>query len=296
MTTHKQALRAALQVARGNRKKRSAVVTGLVMLGGCGGESGDTSNQQDATLSSANDAAPMNNDAEALVDALDQAAEDSLSAEVEARADSASTQEVSGPDGESSPEPGDAGALLEDATQSDADTISADDVSTPGDIGPSTDDASSSDAGDEEESDVVECLDTCWQPNGVSCNEHMDCAVPEPIVGSCAASGEECIYNFECEESNDCVGGMPSVFPSLDPETGELYPYSSGVACFNGVCHEGDQISTEAQACCSFSFSDNLPWCDDLSAPLGGCTPWGPPAPPVHDGQTLAQRVKQWLS
>jgi len=291
-TTHKQALRAALQVARGNRKQRGAVVTGLVMLGGCGGDDVAQSSQEDAELSSATDVSQTSNDVEALVDSLDQAAADTLSQDVEAEVDTAALEEDIGAIETQSDALAEdsSGSESSDATESVDDAMAMDDVSSAEDV------TASADTAVEEESDVVECLDSCWKPNGKECNEHMDCAVPEDIIGACAGSEEECVYDFECQESGDCVGGMPSVYPNLDPETGELYEFSSGVACFDGVCHEGDQISAEAQACCSFQFSETLPWCDELSAPLGGCTPWGPPAPPSYDGTTLAQRMKQWLS
>ena len=42
--THERALRAALQVARGNRKQTAAAVTGLAMLTGCSNDTGAAAN------------------------------------------------------------------------------------------------------------------------------------------------------------------------------------------------------------------------------------------------------------
>ena len=300
--THKQALRAALQVARGNRRQATAAVTGLVMLGGCGGDAdGQATPQQDAEVTSEDAEARAANDVEALVDALDEAAQDTLEGVAEDAQSEEADQSVTDEDALTADAANASDDVEREGPASDAsgveDTMGSGDVSTA--PGPD-DDASASDSGVEAESDSEEvaCIDSCWQPNGVTCAEHMDCAVPEDIVGACSLSEEPCVYDFECiEEGEECVGAKPSVYPDIDPETGDITPYSSGVACFDGVCHEGSQISKAAQACCGFGGGEEeLPFCEDLSAPLGGCTPWGPPAPPSHDGTTLAMRMKRWLS
>ena len=288
-TTHDQALRAALQVARGNRRHTAAAVTGLVMLGGCGGDGDPIDNTPyDPDASTVTDASSTAGDAQALVDSLDEAAQDALQAEVEATEDaSAAPEEVTEDAG--TVEPTDASvvadaAMTDDATETDAsaamgDAMTAEDTSSEGD-----------------DADVVECINGCWQPNGKTCTEHMDCAVLEDTIGACSVSGDECVQDWQCPEGEVCEGGEQAISPNIDPVTGELYEFSSGVACFDGMCHEGDQISAAAQACCSFGGEDQLPWCENLEAPLGGCTPWGPPAPPAHDGSTLAQRIQRWLS
>ena len=66
-TTHDQALRAALQVARGNRRHTAAAVTGLVMLGGCGGDGDPIDNTpDDPDTSTVTDASSTAGDAQAF--------------------------------------------------------------------------------------------------------------------------------------------------------------------------------------------------------------------------------------
>ena len=291
-TTHDQALRAALQVARGNRRHTAAAVTGLVMLGGCGGDGDPINNTpDDPDTSTVNDASSTAGDAQALVDSLDEAAQDALQAEVEATEDaSAAPEEVTEDAGTADAAVVADAAMPEDVTEAHdsvmiGDAVTADDTTAEGDA------ESEGDA-----ADVVECINGCWQPNGKTCTEHMDCAVLEDTIGACSVSGDECVQDWQCPEGEVCEGGEQAISPNIDPVTGELYEFSSGVACFDGMCHEGDQISAAAQACCSFGGEDQLPWCENLEAPPGGCTPWGPPAPPAHDGSTLAQRMQRWLS
>jgi hypothetical protein len=287
--THDQALRAALQVARGNRRQTAAAATGLIMLGGCGDVS-DTTNSPDDVVDSA-DVASTSGDAEALVDALDMAAEDALGAEVQATEDTSTAPEPDVATDASATETADVESVdaagLADAAATE-DTTAMHDGMTASDDGVEGDAEGEADA-------AVECIDGCWQPNGTACTEHMDCAVLEDVIGACTASGEECVQDWQCLEGEVCEGGAQAISPNLDPETGELYEFSSGVACFDGMCHEGAQISAAAQACCSFGGEEQLPWCDE-QAILGGCTPWGPPAPPAYDGTTLAQRMQRWLS
>lgn len=296
-TTHDQALRAALQVARGNRRQTAAAVTGLVMLGGCGDSAESTNTGPDETDAAVTvDDASTSGDAEALVDALDMAAEDALEAEVQATEDAVEATEADAGTTEAADVESDDAATMADATAAE-DAAGTDAVEGMHDGVQAGDDASTADAESEADTaDVVECINGCWQPNGKTCTEHMDCAVLEDTIGACSASGDECVQDWQCPEGEVCEGGEQAISPNIDPVTGELYEYSSGVACFDGMCHEGDQISAAAQACCSFGGEDQLPWCDNLEAPLGGCTPWGPPAPPAYDGTTLAQRMQRWLS
>jgi hypothetical protein len=300
-TTHDQALRAALQVARGNRRQTAAAVTGLVMLGGCG-DSVDTANTGTDEPDTAVTAGDTNTtgDAGALVDALDMAAEDALEAEVQTIGDTSTAPAADVTTDASATETPDVESV--DAA-GPADAMTTEDATAMHDGMTASDDASAMDAEAEGDAvsevdgaDVIECINGCWEPNGTTCTEHMDCAVPEDIIGACAGSGDPCVYVWECVEGEVCEGGKAAITPNLDPETGELYQFSSGVACFDGMCHEGDQISAAAQACCSVGGEEALPWCDDLQAPPGGCTPWGPPAPPAYDGTTLAQRMQRWLS
>ena len=301
--THKQALRAALQVARGNRKHTTAAVTGLIMLGGCG-DSGPSASSEGSETPSADAATSAESTVDTLVDALDEAAEDALSAEVSAQ-DIAVNEADPGPalpDDDDTSTQAASDTLVNDVqesedTESTVDSTTADDTSSASDAAQTPDSGAEGDSSEATDATEPECIDSCWQPNDVSCNEHMDCAIPEDIVGECAISKAPCVYAFECaEEGDSCEGGKPSVFPEIDPETGDIYPFSSGVACFDGMCHEGAQISAAAQACCGFGGGDEaLPWCDDAPTLPGGCTPWGPPAPPVHDGMTLAERMTRWL-
>lgn len=257
--THERALRAALQVARGNRKQAAAALTGVAMLTGCG--SGD-----DSGTDTTGDSPPVVDgqngggaDAvQSLVDAMDAAASEEM--------DGATSQEMDG------------------ALSQEMDMVAVQEA------GPSE--------GDVAEQDAMACIDSCWQPNGTECTVHSDCNVPE-VLGTCEVTGTPCNWGDQaCPDGELCEDYEQAKEVYLNPETGEPYEFNTELKCMDGMCHEGDSFSAAAQACCGWGGGEeeSLPWCDELAAPMPGCTPWGPPAPPAHDGTTLAQRMERWLS
>ncbi len=256
--THERALRAALQVARGNRKQTAAALTGVAMLTGCGGgggATGDTTDDSSPTVEADGATGTATDAVQGLLDAMDAAA----------------SQDTG---------PAATGEILSTGGEDDA-------VSSPVDASP-----------DPMDGDIVlPCIDSCWQPNDTMCTIHTDCNTPE-VLGTCEVTAAPCNWSDQvCPDEQMCEGYEPPREVYVDPDTGELHEFSSELKCIDGMCHEGDAISEAAQACCGFSGTeDNLPWCDEMAAPMAGCTPWGPPAPPVHDGTTLAQRMQRWLS
>ena len=276
--THSRALRAALQVARGNRTQAASVVTGVVMLTGCGGDAtGDDLPQDDvSTLDS--DAQTAGDAVSALVDAMDAAADASMADDAHS-----ATAETSG---------GDAGSPMEDTAAEDTTTTSDDTMV----VTPDAADPSDAMSGDTADSDEAPCVDMCWQPNGDTCTTHVDCNQPE-VLGTCLDSGEPCSPGeAPCADGDVCEGYVPPITVYVD-SSGEVPPFASDLKCIDGFCHEGDAISPAAQACCGWGpEGETLPWCEGLEAPMPGCTPWGPPAPPSFDGQPLAERMRRWLS
>ncbi|MDP6943404.1 MAG: hypothetical protein QF464_04580 [Myxococcota bacterium] len=269
--THERALRAALQVARGNRKQAASVVTGVAMLTGCSSDAGEGDHHiagdattQDSASTTAEDAV------QALLDAMDAAAAGDAATAPQPDAD---------PIADASGQTGD-----------DATTLEVWDAAA----GHSGDDAASQ-AG-EDTAATADCIDSCWQPTETACTTHTDCNMPE-VPGACATTGETCNYSdMLCPDEQACEGYEPPKEVYVDPETGEPDEYNSGLECIDGMCHEGDQFSAAAQACCGFDPIEPLPWCEGIGAPIPGCTPWGPPAPPAFDGTTLAERMRRWRS
>jgi len=285
--THQRALRAALQVARGNRRQTAAALTGVVMLTGCSDDPGATNGQTGDTVSAADSGGHTAGDAvQALIDALDAAADP----------------------GPVTGDATDGASSAPDATQGDSTASSAPDGAEEKDVDDQnsvdTHDSTASsapDGADEQDSvdndDILACIDSCWQSNDTMCTAHADCNVPE-VLGLCEVNGAPCNWGDKaCPDGEVCEGYEAPKEVYLDPSTGEPSEWNSGLECIDGVCHEGDQFSLAAQACCSGGLEgEDLPWCEGMGGPMPGCTPWGPPAPPAFDGMTLAQRVQRWLS
>ncbi|MDP6943406.1 MAG: hypothetical protein QF464_04590, partial [Myxococcota bacterium] len=132
--------------------------------------------------------------------------------------------------------------------------------------------------------------------------------VVEEVLGLCPDQTTECSPNAPCQDAQPCEGYVPvemepcegfvaGIYVGTNPDTGEIFENPSLVICFDGYCHEGNQINEAAQECCWPSLDNApIPWCEGVGAQQEtGCMAWGPPAPPVHDGGTLAQRIERWL-
>ena len=317
--THERALRAALQVARGNRRQAASALTGLTMLAtgpGCGDSATTSNTGHDSTSTnpetSAGDTAGRTAN-DAVQRLLDQVSETSEPAgdtgpttEITSPPDTvAGADVVTSPDTVTSPDitPAPDTTPAADATTG-ADVTAVTDATNPQDDAAAMDAHMGADttatmdampSGDADE----DCLAHCWQPNGTVCVEHVDCNVEE-VMGTCADSTDPCKWATDCDASGTvaCEGYQPPVEAPIDPNTGDIYEYSTEVKCIDGICHEGDSISAEAQNCCGWGAGaiEAWPLCEGLMPPVGGCTPWGPPAPPAFDGVSLAERTRRWLA
>jgi hypothetical protein len=152
-------------------------------------------------------------------------------------------------------------AVDEDAAVADATTDDAVD-----------EDVTIADAGEE-------CVSSCYQPTGVACDSSLDCE--KYLPGKCAGSDQDCTPETKCEGGAECKGSF-KVTAQVNPDTGETSPWSA-VNCIEGECHEGQAAQNMmADKCCATAW-ENV--CEDTV--VGGCNPWGPPAPPAF-GEVLA--------
>jgi len=310
--THELALRAALQVARGGRKKTAAAVTGLAMLTGCSGDEGATSNVTSDTPSVDSGSSSATDAVQALVDAMDAAATQDAGP---AQADAAGTEDVAATDDGSTPPVPDAAPPAPDAEVA-ADAQPADDASPEEDAG-------------------SDCITYCYQPTETACTTTLDCEKAE-VLGTCSGSGEACSWfdahpicpvtvpevmgecsdgtvcgaeapcdpeqapceGWEQAQYEECLDYVPPVVVNVDSESGVIQEEPWNVICVDGFCHEGNQVSAAAMACCFSMNGEEAPvWCEGYNANFeAGCMAWGPPAPPAYDGTTLADRMQRWLS
>ena len=120
------------------------------------------------------------------------------------------------------------------------------------------------------------CITTCYQPNGVTCKEHLDCQVEEEVPGKCAGTQDPCTPALPCPPNVACEGYKAVSWADVDPD-GNASPWSP-VQCLDGECHEGQQMNAQANECCSVAW-DKL--CVGTDYP-SGCSPWGPAAPPAY--------------
>ena len=304
--THTRALRAALQVARGKRKTTTAAVTGLVMLGGCADDEGSAPGPLVDTPTADADATAATDAVQALVDTMDAAATQDAGP---AQTDVAPAPDVAPPAPDTTPPAPDVDGA--------PDAQSADDVTADQDA-------------------EADCITYCYQPTTTACTTTLDCAKDE-VLGTCAGSGDPCSWydtslncpvtvpevmglcpdgETECSPTQPCPDGQigcdgwspaeyeqcdgytPPVVVDSDPETGAVNEQPWNVICVDGFCHEGNQVSEAAMACCfPSSEEENLTWCEGHYANWeAGCMAWGPPAPPAFDGLTLTERMQRWLS
>ena len=256
--SYKKALRAAKSVVRGTRKHATTAATGIALLtvpAAC-------SDPTPAPVDAAGQVDVNQND---VISDLKDLVFDTLAPDVLA--------EIQGGDSAAPP-----GEVIEPAdTASPGETISPEDASivdaSPTDVPPTPADVSSTDV--PAETDVLACIETCFQPTDKPCASYTDCEVPEEIAGKCSMTDAECTPAQPCPEGEECEGFVQQVAADVDPN-GQVTPWSP-VNCLDGYCHEGYWLSDAAKACCA----DFESWCGgDLP---GGCAPWGPPAPPSMD-------------
>jgi len=313
--THELALRAALQVARGNRKQAAAAVTGLVMFTGCGASAdGDTGGNVATDTPAVDSGSSRATDTvQALVDAMDAAfTEDAgpAQSDMSVNDDMAASEDV---------------AVIDDVAVAEDVAVSAPDAHDP-----AADSQSATDASPDVSSD---CITYCYQPTDKACTTSVDCAKDE-VMGACAGSGDPCSW-FEppcpvtepevmgqCSDASicgaeapcpdgqgpcdgwvpvqyeECEGYQPAVIVHTDAETGAILEEPWNVICVEGFCHEGNQVSEAAMECCFPTTGEQtVNWCEGYYPDFeAGCMAWGPPAPPAFDGVTLAERAQRWLS
>jgi hypothetical protein len=241
---YKKALRAAKSVVRGTRKHATTAATGITLLTmpACLDPvpaSLDTSSQADTKPGD------IISDLQDLV--FDTLAPDVL-ADVQAM-DAAVKDEVV--------EPTDAPATPSDAAMQDAAVM----------------DTASSDV--PAETDVLACINSCYQPTDTPCATYTDCEVPKDVPGTCSQTKVDCTPAAPCPEGEQCDGFVEAVFAQVSGE-GVVAPWSP-IDCIDGFCHEGGYKSQLAQECCA-NFEA---WCENANP--AGCSPWGPPAPPSMD-------------
>lgn len=306
---HAKGLRAALQVARGNRQSVvAAAVVGLTP--GCGGDALDAPITEDAGVTMV-DGARAQDGAVDPVDALladieaDVAKDDpedvSLVPETSLEDDiQGAPEDVTGPvvpdssdvsQTDDAPSPEDMmDASSPSDTEAEADVEAAEDMSAPpadadlgADVMPTEEDVSSSDT-------QVDCLPYCWQPIEQACDKPEDCD-REDVEGACSTSGDGCLWDWQCPEGEVCEGAVKGGNAYVD-EDGSVSP-SSQLNCIDGLCHEGDMLNPAAMACCSGQWEQESCPLDPEWGWTGGCTPWGPPAPPEFDGEPLEARIKR---
>lgn len=124
---------------------------------------------------------------------------------------------------------------------------------------------------------VADCIMGCYMPNETVCETYSDCEHDE-IPGTCSASGAECTPAQACPASEECEGYDWPLYAQLDPD-GQPSIWSP-ITCMDGFCHEGMGVGNAAVDECCMTGWENL--CPGVQV-LAGCTPWGPPAPPVFD-------------
>ena len=99
-----------------------------------------------------------------------------------------------------------------------------------------------------------------------------------PIVEDCVTRGD--LSDWRCCAANHWaqgVAGCTPCDPAVDPST-----WVECVTC----TPSGQQPANEEE------FAEFMACCESVMFEPGyGCTPWGPPAPPTFDGQTLAERL-----
>ncbi len=125
------------------------------------------------------------------------------------------------------------------------------------------------DEGSEPEEDVLVMVDAGSADISITVD-----AVEGDVVLADAGGGEEpsCLQpnGIMCADEIDCQ-----------------QEDKGGIICIDGECNEQDLTPNEAaQACCEALYAEGIFGAD-------GCTPWGPPAPPIDRGYRLAEMTNE---
>lgn len=170
-----------------------------------------------------------------------------------------------------------------------ADLATAEDEGPPVDTGP-TEDLGSAD-------DVVTIGDAGSTGMDAAPTPDVSGGPIDPADGTCLfPTGNACTANFQptgatCETAADCADWTGADMVCTADGKCEMYTCEAGAeVCYDGSCHAGqghqdETLSKLADTCCIEIWESPDP-------PLGavpGCTPWGPPAPPIDRGYRLSQ-------